>query len=209
MDVRAEAVAGAVAVADDLALGDLLTGGHREGLLMRVAGGEPAAVIDAGEVAVAAAARLGLGEDQRSRCRRTNRSAAGHGDIYSLVELGAAEARAEAGDDRTVDRPDQPAAVAATDRAGRQRRRAGARQRGGEFGLDRGDVAIELLLGFGDLLQRRLALSARRDQGRLAPLHGRAGIGERLLFGGDRVAGGFDPVLGGAQTGDGALHLIP
>ncbi len=61
---------------------------------------------------------------------------------------------------------------------------------------------------FADLRQRRLALAPRRHQGRLAPLHGRAGVGERLLFGGDRVARRFDPVLCGAQAGDGALHLI-
>src|SRR4051794_10469736 len=44
VDVRAEAVAGAVAVADHLALGDLLAGRHREGFLVGVAGREPAAV---------------------------------------------------------------------------------------------------------------------------------------------------------------------
>src|SRR2546423_1571891 len=66
MDVRAEAVAGAAAVADDLSLGDGLPRGDGEGALVRVTGGEPAAVVDAGVVAVAAAARLGLGEDHRA-----------------------------------------------------------------------------------------------------------------------------------------------
>src|SRR5205085_10400566 len=51
--VRAEAVARAVRDPDHLALRDALADRHEDALLMAVTGGEPAAVADAGVVAVA------------------------------------------------------------------------------------------------------------------------------------------------------------
>src|SRR5947208_1737625 len=65
MQVRAEAEAGAVRVADDLALAHVLALADREALLVRVAGREAAAVVDARVVPVAAARRLGLREHHR------------------------------------------------------------------------------------------------------------------------------------------------
>src|SRR5207248_5776278 len=53
VDVRACAEAGAAAVADHLALGDLLAAGGRDPRLMAVQRGDPAAVVDHHEVAVA------------------------------------------------------------------------------------------------------------------------------------------------------------
>src|SRR4051812_45125823 len=85
--VRAEAVAGAVAVADDLALGDLLPGRDRKGLLVGVTGGETATVVDAGVVAIAAAARLRLSEDHGSRSRGADRRAARNRDVDARVVL--------------------------------------------------------------------------------------------------------------------------
>src|SRR5436190_16195755 len=97
MHVRPEAVPGAVAVADHLALADALARGHREGLLVGVTGREPAAVVDAGVVAVAAARCLGLGERDGPRGGRPDRRAGGYGDVDAFVHL--APAHPEAGDD--------------------------------------------------------------------------------------------------------------
>src|SRR5260221_10933388 len=165
-------------------------------------------MIDAGEVAIAAAACLGLGEDHRSGRGGANRRAAWDGDVDSLVELTAAEARAESRHDRTVDRPDQAAAVAALDRPGRQRSRPSSRQGRGELGLDRGHVAVQVLFGLRDPGERGLATAAGLDQGRLALLDSRAGAGEGLLFGGARAPGRCGPVLGRAAAGNGPLYLV-
>src|SRR5260221_5801565 len=77
VQVRAEAVAGATGVADDVALRDGLPGRDGEGGLVGVTGGEPATVVDAGVVAVAAAARLGLGEDDGAAGGGTDRVPSG------------------------------------------------------------------------------------------------------------------------------------
>src|SRR5207253_10369631 len=63
VEVRAGAVAGVAGVADQVALADLGADGGGEARLEGVAGGEPAAVVDAGVVAVTAAFVLGLLED--------------------------------------------------------------------------------------------------------------------------------------------------
>src|SRR5829696_3485920 len=113
VQVVAEAVPGAADVADHLALAHARAHRGPVARLVRVAGRERAAVVDARVVAVAAgpaqqhdAAAVG-GADRRSRR---------HGDVDARVQ--APPAHAEAGDDRPVDRPDQ-AARALADRAGR------------------------------------------------------------------------------------------
>src|SRR3978361_346519 len=74
---------------------------------MGVAGGEPAAVVDAGVVAVAAAAGLRLGEDDGAAGRGPNRRPFRHGDVDSGVVLvaGADIAGAEGRDDGPVAPP--------------------------------------------------------------------------------------------------------
>src|SRR6478735_6135318 len=104
MKVGTEAVAGATDVSDDLALIDAARR-DREGGLMGVASGDAAAVIDAGVVAVAAALRLGLVEDDRPGLGGADRSSGRDRDVDAGVQL--APAHPERGDDRTVDRPDE------------------------------------------------------------------------------------------------------
>src|SRR5262245_20294079 len=104
--MRAEAVAGAVADPDDLSLGDLLADRDQDLLLVGVASGQAAAVVNAGVVAVAA---LVAGDLDAARGGCTDRSARGHGDVDSLVH--PAPAHPEAGDDGAVDGPDQAMAA--------------------------------------------------------------------------------------------------
>src|SRR5919197_1665118 len=100
-----EAVAGAVAVADHLALAHVLALGDGEAPLVRVAGREATAVVDACVVPVAAAGRLGLGEEEGAGGRRVERRPGGARDVDPGVELVAAvdRARPERRDDRSVD----------------------------------------------------------------------------------------------------------
>src|ERR1700710_1414475 len=210
MKAGAEAVSGAGGVADDLRLRAGLACGDREGALVGVTGGEPTAMVDARVVAVAAAAGLRLGEDHGAVGGGADRGSFRDRDVDSRGGLvaGADVTAAEGRDDRSVHRPDQ-AAAAALDRARRERHRAGGGELSGDLPLDRGGVAAELFLVFADLSQRRDPSAAGGNQLLLMALQGGAGLDERLLFRRDRVAGGFDLVLGRAQAVDGSLHLIP
>src|SRR5215204_2817859 len=163
VQVVAEAVPGAADVADHLALAHARAHRGPVARLVRVAGRERAAVVDARVVAVAAgpaqqhdAAAVG-GADRRSRR---------HGDVDARVQ--APPAHAEAGDDRPVDGPDQ-AARALADRPGRAAalRRLEPREHGRLLLLERRQVALEVL-----------ALGARRHE--RARLH-LAGALELLL----------------------------
>src|ERR1700733_4545135 len=97
MQVRAKAVAGATGVPDDVALRNGLPRGDRERALVRVTGGDPTAVVDAGVVAVAATAGLRLGEDHGAAGGGPDRGAFRHGDVDPRVVLvaGADVATAE------------------------------------------------------------------------------------------------------------------
>src|ERR1700733_9921706 len=209
MQVRTEAVTGAAAVPDDVALRNRLAGRDRERALVGVAGGEPAAVVDAGVVAVAAAAGLGLGEDHGAVGGGADRGAFRDGDVDPGMELvaGADVAATEGRDHRPVARPDQ-AAAAPLGRPRRQRRRAGGGELGGDLALDRGDVAVDLFLVFADPRQRQDPLAPGGHQRLLVALQRGTGGGQRLLFGGDRVARRFDLVLGRAQAVDDPPHLV-
>src|SRR5439155_19902150 len=133
VQVRPEASARAVAVADHLSLGDVRTGADGESLLVGVRGGEPVAVVDDDDVAVAL---LPAGDDDRPGGRRVDRGAGGDGDVDALVHpADAAEAAVpERADDRAVHRPDEPAR-----RRLAMRVAAGARARGSR-GLGRTDL---------------------------------------------------------------------
>ena len=86
----------------------------------------------------------------------------GHGDVDSRVVLVAAadRARAEAGDDRAVDRPDQRPGA----RPGSARLASGVEpvdaELGGDLALDRGHRAVELFFVFADPLRAPLAVCA-------------------------------------------------
>ena len=97
---------------------------------MGVAGGEPAAVVDAGVVAVAAAARLRLVKITVPAAAARIGVPLGHGDVDARVVLVAAVDVRGPKPETTgpLDRPDQAAAAARLDRPGRQRRRAGSRR---------------------------------------------------------------------------------
>src|SRR5829696_6338723 len=163
VQVVAEAVPGAADVADHLALAHARAHRGPVARLVRVAGRERAAVVDARVVAVAAgpaqqhdAAAVG-GADRRSRR---------HGDVDARVQ--APPAHAEAGDDRPVDRPDQaPRALA--DRAGR----AAALRR-----LEPGEHRRLLLL---ERRQVALQITPVVPRGRERPRLHRAGALELLL----------------------------
>src|ERR1044072_5731907 len=204
VEVVAEAVPRAADVADHVALRSAPRG-NREGRLMGVTGLQATAVVQAGEVAVAATFRFGLRKHHSAGGRGADRRPGGHGDVDGLVHL--PPAHADAGDDRAGDRPDELTGAVA-DGAGRERRRRGFAERGRELGLDLRDGALEIAGDAVDLFQGRLTGTAHRHQLRLALLNRGAGTGQRLLFGGDRVAGGFDPQLRRAQAGDGFLHLV-
>ncbi len=199
MEVVAEAVAGTADVADHVALLDR-PGSDREARLMGVAGREPAAVIDAGVVAVAAALGLALGEGDRAVFGGTDRRPGRHGDVDALV--GAAPAHPEAGDDRPVDGPDE-AGGPALDRPGRQRRDAARR---GELLLDLlldvADVALEMVDVALDPRQRLPAAAAGAVELGLAVLELLPGPLELRLLGGDRVTRGPDAV-------DGLTGVVP
>src|SRR5689334_10633367 len=117
MEMVPEATAGASNVADDLALLDARAHRGGEPRLVRVARGERARVLDAGEVAVPAGGRLALDEDDLAGGRCPDRGTRGNADVDARV-AGLPRARlAERGGDRTVDGPDE-AAGAGADRAG-------------------------------------------------------------------------------------------
>src|SRR4051812_29653813 len=144
VDVRSEAVPRAARGADDLPLGHALADGDPDARLVAVARGERAAVVDAGVVAVAADP---AGDDHAAALGRVDRGARRHRDVDAGVQ--AAPAHAERGDDRAVDGPDQPAR-AGSDRA--RLDRPGAALDGGDArldpavgGLERGEVALEVL----------------------------------------------------------------
>src|SRR5262245_65039297 len=105
MDVRSEAVAGAIRDADDLRLRHLLAPRDEDPLLVRVAGGETAAVVDAGVVPVAA---LGSGDRDGPGRSRAYRRAGRDRDVDALVHPPPAHPKAR--DNGAVDRPDEPAA---------------------------------------------------------------------------------------------------
>src|SRR5436190_9503075 len=122
VQVGAEAEPGAVAVADQLSLADLLAHGHRDGLLVSVAGGDPTPVVDAGVVAVPG---LHTG-DRDGACRGgVDRSAAGHPDVDAGVACLPGTRLAEGGGDWAVHRPDHSGGALALDGARRRGRGAG------------------------------------------------------------------------------------
>src|SRR5690242_4989201 len=127
MDVWTRAVTGVAAETDDLALAHRLPGRDQEFRLMGVAGGEPAAVVDAGVVAVAAAFGLRLGEDDGAGEGGVDRRPFRDGDVDPGVVLvaGADVAAAETGGDRPFDRPDHPQRFAVRRRPGEDRGRTG------------------------------------------------------------------------------------
>ena len=146
MEVVAKAVACAADVSDDLALLDR-AGGDREARLMGVAGGDAAAVVDAGVVAVAAALGLGLVEDDRSGLGGSNRRPGGNRDVHAGVQ--ASPAHPERRDDRAVHRPDE-AAAGGLDGTGRKRCDPAVGEcRSGQLLLDLvldvADVVVELV----------------------------------------------------------------
>src|SRR4051794_36761743 len=161
MQVRAEAAAGAARVADDLALRDLRAHARAEARLVRVARGERARVLDAGEVAVAARGGLALHQHDLAVGGGADRRAGRDADVDARV-AGLPRARlAERRCDRAVDRPDQ-AARARLDRAGRDR--AGV---AGQLGLDlgllllqRGDVVFELVAAVARARQQAVLVGA-------------------------------------------------
>ena len=77
------------------------------------------------------------------------------------------------------DRPDHPQRFAVRTGPARQRRRAGFAQLFDDFGLDRREVAVELVLVFADLGQRRFAIAAGVEQRRLAALQRRPVVDQR------------------------------
>ena len=111
----AEAVARAARVADDLALRDALADGDADARLVAVTGRQPAAVADAGVVAVAADP---AGDQDAAGLGGVDRRARRHRDVDARVQ--AAPAHAERRDDRAVDGPDE-AAGARLDRPGGDR----------------------------------------------------------------------------------------
>ncbi len=117
MEVVAEAAAGAADQSDHVALRDRARG-DQELRLVGVTAREPAAVVDAGVVAVAAARGLGLDQDDVAVLDGADRGARRRRDVDAGVE--AAPARTERRGDRAVDRPDE-AAARALDRAGGKR----------------------------------------------------------------------------------------
>src|SRR3954464_7519892 len=100
MEMVAEAVTGAAHQPDYLALADVRSSARQEARLMRVAGRDAAAVVDAGVVAVTARRRVRLRERHRARRRRADRRTAANRDIDAGVQ--PAPAHAEAGHDRAV-----------------------------------------------------------------------------------------------------------
>ena len=120
--------AGVAGVADDLTLVDRLTRTDRKGGLVSVAGGEPAAVIDAGVVAVATGIS---GEDYGAALCGSDRGAFWHGDVNSFVvgrtDAAGGASSAEAGGEQAIDRPDQPGRAGGRHRSGGQRAEAGSR----------------------------------------------------------------------------------
>src|SRR5262245_43520240 len=121
MEVRTEAVTGAAGVPDHLSLADGIAEGDDEAALVGVTGGEPAAVVDAGVVAVAAAFGLRLLQGDGAGRGGADRGPFRDGDVDPRVVLvaGADVAAAEARGDRPGDGPDQ-AAAAFLDRSGGQ-----------------------------------------------------------------------------------------
>src|SRR4051794_27375204 len=146
VQVRAEAAARAARVPDHLALGYVRAHRGREARLVRVTGRERAGVLDAGEVAVAAARRLGLHQHDRPGRGGADRRAARPPDVDPGM-AGPPRARlAEGRGDRAVDGPDDPP------RAGADRPRHGDAGDRGQPRLDallrlaqRGDVVLELV----------------------------------------------------------------
>src|SRR3954453_4348117 len=85
VQVRAEAAARAARVADDLALGDVRADARPEARLVRVARRERPRVLDAREVAVAAARGLGLHERDRAGRGGADRGPARDADVDPRV----------------------------------------------------------------------------------------------------------------------------
>ena len=119
-------MAGAADVADDVALGDALAGGDREGGLVGVTGGEPAAVVEAGEVAVAAA--FGFGLRRTTVPEAAARIGVPSGTAMSIPSCIEPQRGPKPETTGAADRPDQALPLPPLDRPGRQRRRAGRRR---------------------------------------------------------------------------------
>src|SRR3954467_10125138 len=108
MEVRPEAVARAAHVADNAALRDGGAHPDPDRGLVPVSGGQPSAVIDDGEVAVAFHPAC---VDDGSRGGRVNRRAARGGNVDAGMERAVAvrkTARPERARDRSLNGPDQP-----------------------------------------------------------------------------------------------------
>src|SRR4051794_14347753 len=150
--MRPEAEAGAVRVADDLALAHVLALADREALLMRVARGEPVAVVDAGVVPVAAARRLRLREHHGTVGRRVDGRATRDPDVDARMAALPCALLAERRRYGAIHRPDEargadlPGAGAPREgRSGRHCGRARGLRRGRRLGgLDlRLDLALD------------------------------------------------------------------
>src|SRR4051794_19063945 len=139
--MRAEAKAGAVADADHLPLADLLADRDGDRLLVGVAGGDPATVVEAGVVAVA---RLRTRDRDGAGGGGLDRRAARDADVDAGVTALPGARLAERRGDRAVHGPDHPGGALALDRPGRGGGRS--RRRGG-LRLGRGLRRLGLLLG--------------------------------------------------------------
>src|SRR5438876_7562836 len=83
VEVRTEAIARAVAEPDDLRLAHRLADRDQDPLLVSVAGGEPAAVVDAGEVPIAPGRTR---DADGAGGGRPDRSPGRHSDVNARVE---------------------------------------------------------------------------------------------------------------------------
>ena len=165
---------------------------------MGVAGGEPAAVVDAGVVAVAAAVRRRPGADRRRTRRRGSASLPARRCRRPRASLPQRGPKPR--DDGAVDGPDQPAAPPWIGPAG-----SGAEPLAASWAAISPWIAATSPSSSSSWALICASAASRSAAGaRRAPawrLSSGAGVGQLLLFGGDRVAGGFDPVLGARAAG--------
>src|SRR5688500_10616223 len=107
--MRSRGAARGADIADHLALADLGAHARPEAHLVRVTGRERAAVLDAGEVAVAARGAFALEQADLARQRGADRRARRDGDVDARVAVLPGARLAERRRERAVDGPDHPA----------------------------------------------------------------------------------------------------
>ena len=129
VQMRAGGVAGRADIADRLALGDLLAGGHCDGAHVAVERGDAVAMVDDDTIAVAG---HGAGRDDRAAVGRNDGRAVARADVHAGVVLL-----------RLVDRVVAPAELRGDVVAGRARPHHGA---GGAVGFARVIIRVLLLL---------------------------------------------------------------